>query len=77
LPLTAKEVNDMKLERKVNTIVTRVEVGDTVHVIDGQLAGQTALVSFVDTEAGKCTITVTMFGRPAKVDVDLFMVKKI
>ena len=77
LPLSAKEVNDLKLERKVNFITTKVEVGDTVHVTDGHLAGQTALVTAVNTEAGKCTISVTMFGRPTFVDLELFQVKKI
>jgi transcriptional antiterminator NusG len=77
LPLNAKEVADMKLERKVNNIITKVEVGDTVHVIDGQLAGQTAVVTAVDTDSGKCTIKVTMFGRPTPVDLELFKVKKI
>jgi len=77
LPLSAKEVEEMKLERKVNTIVTKLQAGDTVHVIDGQLAGQTALVADVDQEAGKCTIEVTMFGRSTTISVDLFMVKKI
>ncbi|MDR0462568.1 MAG: transcription termination/antitermination protein NusG [Christensenellaceae bacterium] len=77
LPLSTKEVNDLKLEKKVNHIVTRVEVGDTVHVVDGNLAGQTAVVTQVNASAGKCTIEVTMFGRPTFVDLELFMIKKI
>jgi len=77
LALSAKEVADMKLDRKRNNIITKVEAGDTVHIIDGHLAGQTAVVTAVDTENGKCTITVTMFGRPTHVDVELFEVKKI
>jgi transcriptional antiterminator NusG len=77
LPLNAKEVEDLKLEKKVNVIITKVEVGDTVHVVDGNLAGQTAVVTGVNANAGKCTVSVTMFGRPTFVDLDLFMVKKI
>ena len=77
LPLSAKEVNDMKLERKINNIVTKVEAGDTVHVVDGLLAGQTAVVTSVDAINNKCTISVTMFGQPKNVDLDLIMVKKI
>jgi len=78
LPLTAKEVQDMKLERKMHAISTKLEPGDMVHVIDGQLAGQTATVTAVDTTTGKCTLTVTMFGRPTTVDnIELFKVKKI
>jgi transcriptional antiterminator NusG len=77
LPLNAKEVADLKLEKKVNVVITKVEAGDTVHIIDGNLAGQTAVVTAVNAAAGKCTVSVTMFGRPTFVDLDLFMVKKI
>ena len=77
LPLTQKEINDLKLERKINTISTKLEVGDTVHVIDGPLAGQTAVVTAVEQATGKCTATVTMFGRSTAVEFDVFQVKKI
>ena len=43
----------------------------------GMLDGQTAVVTGVDTDAAKCTIMVTMFGRPTPIDVELIMVKKI
>ena len=77
LALSNKEVEDMKLERKINNIVTKVEAGDTVHIIDGNLAGQTAVVTAVNSETGKCSVMVTMFGRPTQVEVELFEVKKI
>ena len=77
LPLSSKEVHDMKLERRVNTVITKVEAGDTVQVIDGHLAGQTAVVQSVDGATGKCTIEVTLFGRPTRVDVELVSVKKM
>ncbi|MCL2228683.1 MAG: transcription termination/antitermination protein NusG [Firmicutes bacterium] len=77
LPLSEKEVADMKLEKKVNIVSTKVEKGDTVHVIDGLLAGQTALVDSVDHENAKITVSVTMFGQPKLVDLELFAVKKV
>jgi len=77
LPLTTKEVEDLKLERKVNNVTTRLAAGDTVHVVDGLLAGQTAVVTAVDQTTGKCTITVTMFGQPKAVEIEVFKVKKI
>jgi len=77
LPLSDKEVHDMKIERKINNIITKVEIGDTVHVIDGQLAGQTAVVVALDTANAKCTIEVTMFGRPSRVETPLNTVKKL
>jgi len=76
LPLSAKEVIDMKLERKLNVSV-KLEVGDTVHVIDGPLAGQTAVVTAVDAGAGKCTAKVTMFGRSTSVELYTTQIKKI
>jgi transcriptional antiterminator NusG len=77
LPLSEKEVHDMKIERKINNIITRVEAGDTVHIIDGQFAGQTAVVTALDTLNNSCKIEVTMFGRPTTVSVPLISVKKI
>ena len=76
LPLTAADVMKMKLEKKVN-ITSKIEVDDTVQVIDGPLAGQTARVVSVDTATGKVTVTVTMFGRSNKVDLHNTQVKKI
>jgi len=76
LPLTTKEVVDMKLERKVNISVD-IAVGDTIQVIDGPLGGQTAVVGAVDAGAKKCTVTVTMFGRETTVEVTFTQVKKL
>jgi transcriptional antiterminator NusG len=78
LPLSDKEVNDLKLEKKAITIpTTKIGVGDTVNVIDGLLTGQTAVVTAVDRENAKCTISVIMFGQPKSVEVELIAVKKI
>jgi len=76
LPLTSREVIDMKLERRPNLNV-KLEVKDTIHVIDGPLAGQSAVVTAVDAAAGKCTATVNMFGRPTSVELYLSQIKKI
>ena len=76
LPLSDKEVIDMKLERKPNLNV-KLEAGDTVQVIDGALAGQTAVVTAVDQAAKKCTISVSMFGRPTTVELEFALVKKL
>jgi len=76
LPLSAREVVAMKLERKVN-ISVKIEEGDTIQVIDGPLAGQTAAVKSVDAAAKKCTVEVNMFGRPTSVELSFAQVKKI
>ena len=76
LPLTHKEVIDMKLERKPNHSV-KLDVRDTIHIVDGPLAGQTAVVTSVDRASGKCTATVNMFGRPTSVELFSNQIKKI
>ena len=76
LPLTPREVIDMKLERKVNASVD-INVGDTIQVIDGPLAGQTAAVDAVDAGNKKCTVSVNMFGRPTTVELAFSQIKKI
>ena len=76
LPLSSKEVIDMKLERRINVSV-KLEVKDTIQIVDGPLAGQTAVVDKVDAGASKCTATVSMFGRPTSVELYLTQVKKM
>lgn len=76
LPLSPKEVIDMKLERKPNHQV-KLDVRDTIHIIDGPLAGQTAVVTAVDPINGKCTATVSMFGRPTSVELYTTQIKKL
>jgi len=76
LPLTSKEVINMKLERKVNASV-KLEVKDTIQIIDGPLAGQTAVVTAVDAAANKCTASVTMFGRLQSVELYTNQIKKL
>jgi len=76
LPLTSKEVIAMKLERRVNASV-KLEVKDTIQIIDGPLAGQTAVVTAVDAATNKCTATVSMFGRPTSVELYTTQIKKL
>lgn len=76
LPLSNKEVMDMKLERKISQNV-EVEERDTIQIIDGPLAGQTAVVITVDSANKKCSATVNMFGRPTNVELSFSQIKKI
>jgi len=76
LPLTSKEVINMKLERRVNASV-KLEIKDTIQIIDGPLAGQTAVVTAVDAATNKCTATVSMFGRPTSVELYTTQIKKL
>lgn len=76
LPLTSREVVAMKLERRVNATV-KLEIKDTIQIIDGPLAGQTAVVTAVDAATSKCTASVSMFGRPTSVELYLSQIKKL
>ena len=76
LPLSTREVIAMKLERKMNFSVS-IEEGDTIQVIDGPLAGQTAQVKSVDAATRKCSVEVNMFGRPTNVELSFAQVKKV
>ena len=76
LPLSQREVIAMKLKRKPNLNV-KLEIKDVIQIIDGPLAGQTATVTSVDAAAGKCSATVSMFGRPTSVDLYISQIKKI
>lgn len=76
LPLTSKEVIAMKLERRVNATV-KLEVKDTIQIVDGPLAGQTAVVTAVDAASNKCTASVTMFGRLQSVELYTTQIKKL
>jgi len=78
LPLSPREVVDMKLERKmVVASNTDLSIGDTVQVIDGPLAGQTAAITTINFDTKQLTVSVSMFGRPTSVDLTFNQVKQI
>lgn len=77
LPLSPREVVDMKLERKAQVITGEFKKGMLVQVIDGPLAGQTATVQSVDAINKKVTVSVSMFGRPTTVDLAFSQVKQV
>ena len=77
LPLSPREVVDMKLEKKLTIAPSNIEVGSLVQIIDGPLTGQTAKVLSVETAAEKLTVSVSMFGRPTNVDLTFAQVKQL
>lgn len=74
-PLSAKEVAEMGVETKKQTI--DFAVGDNVEIADGPLAGFVGEVVEIDTDAMKVKVNVSMFGRETLSELDLLQVKPI
>ncbi len=74
LPLTEDEVKRMGIDNVAAS--TDYEVGDNVKVIRGPLEGFVGVVENVDVPAGKCRVTVSMFGRETPVDLEFVQIEK-
>ena len=53
------------------------EVGDSVKVIDGPLAGFIGRVEELDVDANSVNVVVSMFGRETPVDLELDQVEAL
>jgi transcriptional antiterminator NusG len=49
--------------------------GDAVKVVDGPFSDFTGIVERIDTAKNKVAITVSIFGRPTKVELDILQVE--
>lgn len=76
VPLTEEEILSLGVEHR-EVVVTSFEVGDTVKVIDGPLAGFNGTVDEVEPEKDLVRVTVSMFGRETPVDLQLDQVEPI
>lgn len=54
-----------------------LEVGEVVEVLDGPFAHFQGKIEEVDTEKGKLTVTIDMFGRETRMELDFAQVSKI
>ena len=54
-----------------------IEVGEVVEVLEGPFAHFQGKVEEIDTEKGKLTVTVDMFGRETRMELDFAQVSKI
>lgn len=75
IPLTEEEVLGLKIEQR--KIVVGYEVGDTVKILDGPLAGFNGTVDAIDIAQETVNVVVSMFGRETPVDFDLDQVELI
>ena len=54
-----------------------LEVGEVVEVLEGPFAHFQGKIEEIDTEKGKITVTVDMFGRETRMELDFAQVSKI
>jgi transcriptional antiterminator NusG len=76
LPLSEKDVKNLKLERKLNPNI-KIAKDDVVEILTGMLTGQTAKVVSVDETARTISVNVVMFGRNNKIEIGLDDVRLI
>ena len=74
LPLTDEEVKRMHLERPA-VVATDFEIGQSVKVTAGALEGFIGTIDALDAAAGKCKVTVSMFGRMTPVELELYQIE--
>lgn len=75
IPLTEQEIYDLGVEHKV--ISVGYEIGDTVKVIDGPLAGFLGKVEELDVENNSVNVVVSMFGRETPIELELDQVEAL
>ena len=76
IPMKEEEIRKMRLEPpsvEANTF----NIGDTVSVEDGPLAGFFGTIKELNVQAQKAKISTTMFGRTTDVEVELIQIKKV
>ncbi len=69
VPLTDAEVENMGVE-KVLSAADKWSAGDSVRVKSGPLEGFSGVIESVNTETGKITVRISMFGRETPAEVD-------
>ncbi len=73
LPLSEDEIRQMHLE---DIECTDVQVGDTIEIVNGQLAGCPGTVMSVDYENKTCKVNVIAFGRDTEWELTFKDFKK-
>ena len=75
IPLSDMEVRSMGVEDV--PVRLDVEVGENVMITSGPLESFIGVVDEVNTERQKVKVTVSMFGRDTKVELDFVQVKRV
>ncbi len=72
VPLTSEEIDALGVE--VKEIRVNYGVGDNVRITDGPIADFIGVVEKLDTDHGKVTVKVSMFGRETSAELELSQV---
>ena len=77
VPLTPKEIDFIwgRLKDTKTTHTFKVDIGDSVVIVDGPFKTMEGKVTDVDVEKGKLKVNVNMFGRETPVELDYLQVK--
>lgn len=73
VPLTEQEIFDLGVERR--EVNLGYNIGDTVKVTDGPLAGFFGKVEDLDIDSNSVNVIVSMFGRETPVELELDQVE--
>lgn len=78
-PLLQDEINSIlrSLGMSTRTVELKVEVGETVKIIEGAFSGLEGQVTEVDGEKEKLKVNIDMFGRETSTELDFEQVDKI
>ena len=72
IPLSDEEVAALGVEKK--NVEVSYTVGDTVRIVEGWLVGFIGTMQELDTERNRVSVTVNMFGRETRADLELSQV---
>lgn len=75
IPLSDEEVAAIGVEKTVITL--DYEVGDTVKIVSGAIAGFVGRVEHISEDKKKVVIMASMFGRETPIDVDSNCVERL
>ena len=75
VPLTEEEIMSLGFER--HEVIVEFEVGSTVKVTDGPLAGFLGTVDELEHDRLRARVIVSMFGRETPVDLDFDQIEAV
>lgn len=74
VPISEEEAQRLRLEKV--SVDIKLEVGDSIEIVDGPLASFVGKVTAVDVENQKCKAKVEMFGRETEVELGFSQLRK-
>ncbi|MEG0473140.1 MAG: transcription termination/antitermination protein NusG [Solibacillus sp.] len=78
-PLLPEEADRLLIQMGMTEKVVEIDltIGESVEVLEGPFAHFQGRVEEIDTEKGKLKVTVDMFGRETKMELDFEQIKKL